>query len=439
MNKGLIQRLLPHLIAVGVFLIVAVIYCRPVLQGQVLSQGDITQWKGMAKDAFDYKEKHGHFPLWINNMFSGMPAYQVAMETDNPVSPGIFYTILKLGLPKPISFFFLACICFYFLSQVLRINPYIGIVGGLAYAYATYNIGIIEAGHDTKMQSIALIPAFIGSIMLLYEKQYIWGTALTALFTCLLISMNHMQITYYTVIIAGFMTIGYLVYWFRNKELRHAGMAIGLVLVAGVIGVLSNAVTILTTLEASKTTIRGGTELPEPNATKTGLSKDYALSYSMYVAEPLVMMVPDMYGGTGQALEERLDNSKTLETLQMMPQELSSQIASLRTAYWGGLGAPGQVPPNAPPYIGALICFLAIIGFFILDHKHKWWILGASALAFMMSWGEYFEGFNVFLLNNLPMYNKFRVPSMTIVIPTFLFLHDGSNDASKNYFLPRQG
>ena len=151
---------------------------------------------------------------------------------------------------------------------MLRINPYIGIVGGLAYAYATYNIGIIEAGHDTKMQSIALIPAFIGSIMLLYEKQYIWGTALTALFTCLLISMNHMQITYYTVIIAGFMTIGYLVYWFRNKELRHAGMAIGLVLVAGVIGVLSNAVTILTTLEASKTTIRGGTELPEPNAIK---------------------------------------------------------------------------------------------------------------------------------------------------------------------------
>ena len=150
MNKGLIQRLLPHLIAVGVFLVVAVIYCRPVLEGQVLSQGDITQWKGMAKDAFDYKEKHGHFPLWINNMFSGMPAYQVAMESDNPVSPGIFYSIMNLGLPKPISFFFLACICFYFLSQVLRVNPYLGIVGGLAYAYATYNIGIIEAGHDTK-------------------------------------------------------------------------------------------------------------------------------------------------------------------------------------------------------------------------------------------------------------------------------------------------
>src|SRR5215212_631218 len=132
-NRG---KIVPHLIAIGVFLIVAIIYCKPALQGKVLQQSDIIHWKGMAENSFKYKEKHGHFPLWTNGMFSGMPAYQIAMEGNNPVSPGIFYHLFTLGLPKPINFFFLACICFYFLTQVLRINPYLGIVGGLAYAYA---------------------------------------------------------------------------------------------------------------------------------------------------------------------------------------------------------------------------------------------------------------------------------------------------------------
>ena len=118
MNKGLFQRLLPHIIAVGIFLIVAVIYCRPVLQGEVLQQEDVEQWQAMAKNSFDYKEKHGHFPLWTNGMFSGMPAYQIALEPDVIASPSYFYGIFTLFLPKPISFFFLACICFYFLAIV---------------------------------------------------------------------------------------------------------------------------------------------------------------------------------------------------------------------------------------------------------------------------------------------------------------------------------
>src|SRR4051812_47987633 len=190
MKQGWIKNLFPHLIAVVIFLVVAVVYCKPVLQGEVLQQHDVTQWKAMAKNSLDYKEKHGHFPLWTNSMFSGMPAYQIAMEADTPVSPGIFYTLFTLGLPKPISFFFLACICFYFLSQVLRVNPYIGIIGAIAYAFATYNVVIVGAGHDTKMQALALMPAFIASLILVYEGKYLWGGALTALFSALLIGMN---------------------------------------------------------------------------------------------------------------------------------------------------------------------------------------------------------------------------------------------------------
>ena len=417
MNKGIFKRVLPHLIAVIVFLVVALIYCRPVLEGKVLQQHDVTQWKAMAENSFKYKETHGHFPLWTNGMFSGMPAYQIAMESQHSLSPGLFYYILTLNLPKPISFFFLACVCFYFLSQVLRVNPYIGIIGSLAYAYATYNVIIIGAGHDTKMQCIAFMPFLVGSIILVYEKRYLLGGALTCLSSALLIGMNHPQIAYYTFLILLFMTIGYVISWVRQKQIKHLVVAGSVTAVAVLLGILSNALVLFTTYEYAKESIRGGSELADSssNTTKTGLSKDYALSYSMYKSEPFVMMVPRMYGGSS-SLEVAEEDSKALEALRQMPPEVSQQLQYNLGAYWGGIGGT-----QGPPYSGAIICFLALIGFFVLDNKHKWWILGASILAFMMSWGSFFDGFNTFLLNTLPFYNKFRAPSMTIVIPTFLF------------------
>lgn len=415
MKNGIFQKLLPHLLAVVVFLVVALIYCKPALQGEVLHQTDIIQWKAMAKNSFDYKEVHGHFPLWTNGMFSGMPAYHIAMEPYNPVSPMWFYHLFTLFLSKPMSFFFLACICFYFLTQVLRINPYIGIIGGLTYAYATFNPIIVAAGHDTQMQDIALLPAFIASIVLIYERRYWWGAALTAIFTAMMIGFNHMQIMYYGLFIAAFMTVGYAIRWIKQKEYKRLLLAGGIVVFAGIIGVLSNAVTLFTTYEAAKTTIRGGTALNDKNSTKTGLSQDYAFSYSMYKTEPFVMLVPKIYGGSS-GLELPQEESKAIEALQQMPPQLGQQLQNFIQFYWGGIGGT-----SGPPYVGAVICFLALIGFFILNDKHKWWILAACVLSIMMSWGGYFEGFNSMLLKVLPMYNKFRAPSMIIVIPTFLF------------------
>ncbi|HUC80403.1 MAG TPA: YfhO family protein [Flavisolibacter sp.] len=417
MNKSLFHKALPHLIAIVVFLVVAVIYCKPALDGKVLQQHDVVQWKAMAKNSFDYKEKYGSFPLWTNGMFSGMPTYQIAMEPDVPVQPGIFYYILTLGLPKPISFFFMACICFYFLALALRANPYIGIIGGLAFAYATYNPVIIAAGHETKMNTIAIMPAMIGSLILLYDRKYWLGGALTALFTCLLVGMNHLQIAYYTFLIVLFMTIGYVINWIRERQIKHMLLAGGIAVAAGLTGVLCNAVNIFTTSEYAKESIRGGSDLPSQTntSTKDGLSKEYAFSYSMYKTEPFVMMVPYIYGGSN-GLEIAEEDSKAISALQQMPQELAQQLQYNLGSYWGGIGITA-----GPPYAGAIICFLTLIGFFVLNNKHKWWILAVSVLAILMSWGEYFLGFNSFLLNNLPFYNKFRAPSMIMVIPTFLF------------------
>lgn len=423
MPKGLFQRLLPHLIAVVIFIIVAVIYCKPVLEGKVVTQHDITQWQGAFHQSEVYKETHGNYPLWTNALFSGMPTFQIGGTAQNYVA-AYANLILTLGLPKPISYFFLACICFYILSIILGIRSYIGILGSLAFAYATYNPVIISVGHDTKMLSIAYMPAVIGAFLLIFERKYWLGAALAALFTSCIIAMNHLQITYYTFLIVGVMAIFYAVRWVRSKEFLSMGKVAGFAIVALALGVLTNAVNLFSTYEYQKETIRGGgSELAggaQAGDAKNGLDKSYALSYSMNIAEPFVLMVPRFYGGSSDKLEVNEEDSKAIEALRNMPQELAQQLQGNITFYWGGMTKVGEVGTSGPPYSGAIICFLAILSMFVLDGKHKWWALTAIVLAVFMSWGHYFEGFNGLLYKYLPFYNKFRAPSMIMVIPQVL-------------------
>lgn len=435
------KRLLPHAIAVILFLIVALIYCKPALDGKVLQQSDVQQWKGMAQNSFDYKAKHGKLPLWTNGMFSGMPAYQIAIEPENPLTLTYISNLITIGLNKPAVFFFLAALCFYFLTQVLRVNPFAGMVGALAYAYATYNPVIIMVGHDTKMFAIAYMPFLIGAIILIYERRYWWGAALTGIAAALQIGQNHLQVTYYTFIAIGLMSIFYGVRWIMQKQFKHLILSAGLVIVAIVCGALVNSVLLGTTYEFSKETIRGGSVLASEKSAndKNGLNPSYALSYSMYKTEPFVMMFPFIYGGNSGFSQVGEENSKAVEAYREIPnninavvqqsngqipagavQQISQGVAQnlqgVMDIYWGGIGSTA-----GPAYSGAIICFLALLGFAVLDNKHKWWILATCILTFMMSWGSYLIGFNTFLLNNLPFYNKFRAPSMIIIVPTLLF------------------
>ena len=409
------KKILPHVYAIGIFLMVAFFYCKPALQGKVLQQSDITQWKGMSKDIYDFKEKHGEAPLWTNSMFSGMPGYLIAGKTNNNL-PYYFSIIISLFLGKPFQFFFLACICFYFLAQVLRTNTWIGVIGGLAYAYATYNPIIVSVGHDTKMLSLALMPGFIASIILIYERKYLWGATLTALFSSVLINQNHYQICYYALIIAFIMTIGYAVKWILEKDFKHLFIAGAVTIAAGLAGVFSNAVVILPNYEYTQETIRGGSALADgkSNIGKDGLSESYAYSYSMTKAESFVLMIPRIMGGSTNHLEVKEDKSKAVEALRAMPQDVAQQLQNNLGFYWG------EGHTSGPPYAGAVMCFLAILGFVVLDNKHKWWILATIVIALMMSWGSNFISFNDFLFQHLPMYNKFRAPGMIIVIPVFL-------------------
>jgi hypothetical protein len=415
----LLRSAFPHFIAIGVFAGIAILYCHPAFENKVLEQEDVMQWQAMAHNSFKYKARHGHFPLWTNSMFSGMPAYQIAMDSQSVNIPNFFYGLLTLFLVKPASFFFLACICFYFLAGVLRVNPWVGMICALAYAYATYNVVIVSVGHDTKMQSIALLPGVIGSLILLCEGRYWPGAVLTSLFTALMVSFNHMQIVYYTMIIAGGLLLGYAIPWIRSGDRRRLVRTLLLVAGATLIGILSNAVNLFTTFDASKETIRAGSELADAHSsyTQNGLSAHAAFDFSMYKWEPFVMLTPDIYGGSSD-LRLPPNRSRATRIMEKMPPKLVADLGENGPRYyWGGVGELF----SGPPYAGAVIILLALLGFFILNGKHKWWILAVCVLTIAMSWGGYFPSFNGFLLKYLPMYNKFRAPSMILVVPTFLF------------------
>ena len=417
MLKSILKSALPHIIAVAIFAIVAIVYCKPALEGKVLQQQDITQWKGMAQDAFSFKEKYGHTPLWSNSMFGGMPAYQTTGVGGFDYSVGWIDQLLTLRLAEPISLFFLASLCFYFLAQVLGFNTIISIIGALGYSYATYNPIIIMVGHITKMHTIAYLPFFIGSLLVLYQKKYFLGGTLTAIATVLLIQGNHIQVDYYGVIIAIIMTLYFVIVWIKNKEYTHILKTLGIGLAAGIIGLTVNAPLLVSTYEYGKESIRGGSTLitKDSKTTSTGLNKDYALSYSMFKSEPLVLMFPNMYGGSSDPNMVDPTSSKAIETLQQMQPQVAQQLQSFLSFYWGGIGFTA-----GPPYMGVVICFFALLGFSVKNNKHRWWIAATILLSFMLSAGSYLESFNVFILNHLPFYNKFRAPSMIMIIPTLL-------------------
>ena len=412
-----LKSIIPHLIAVAIFAIVAIIYAKPALEGKVLQQTDITQWKGMAQDAFLFKEKYGNFPLWSNSMFGGMPGYQITGVPGFEYSIGMFDTIFTLGFPEPIGLFFLASICFYFLAQVLGFNVIISIIGALAYSYATYNPIIVMVGHITKMHTLAYLPFFIGSLILLFQKKYLIGATLTALATALFVQGNHVQINYYGLIIAVFMSLYYLIVWIKSKEFKRIYQTAFLAIIAGLIGVASNAPLLVSTYEYGKQSIRGGSALitKDSKTTATGLNKDYALSYSIFKSEALVMMFPNIYGGASDPNVIDPTKSKAIEVLQQMQPQVAQQLQSFVQFYWGGIGFTA-----GPPYVGIVICFLAIMGFSAKQNIHKWWITPTIIFSLMLASGSYFESFNVFMLQVLPLYNKFRAPSMILVIPTFL-------------------
>ncbi len=413
MKNDLVKKILPHIIAILVFLVVALIFCKPALEGMELTQHDIINWKGMAQNAFEYKEKHGHFPLWNTNLYGGMPNYQIAMEGKS-VLPDLT-SWLSLGLPKPINFFFLASLFFYILCLILNIRPVVAILASLGYAFSTYNPVVINAGHDTQMLATAYMPLLLGGLIAIYEKKYWLGLAITVFATCQQVGMNHLQISYYFLLTAALVTLGYAYGWIKNKEWKHMGIVAGITALSVVIGLAGNALPLMTTAEYVKYTPRGGNDVAiEGDSVKTvqikGLDTAYAFEYSLSKPEITTLIMPNAFGGHSRTTVD--ENSHVVEKLIAAGVPESQAANTGLPKYWGAL------PYTAgPAYLGVLICILGVIGFVLVKSPLRWGLLAATILGIFIAWGKNFMGFNLFLFEHLPMFNKFRAPSMAQVIP----------------------
>jgi membrane protein YfhO len=422
MNSSFLKKALPHILAVLVFLIVSIVYCKPALDGKVVHQADVLGWKGMAQQSLEYKDKYGHFPLWTESTFSGMPAYNIAMSSKSNITVGYLSYLLTWGLPAPISYFFIACLCFYILTQVLRINPWIGILAAIAYAWSSYDPVIIVVGHVTKMQAIGYAPGVIAGLLLIFQRKYLWGAVLFALFISFQVGTQHMQVVYYTMLNLGLLTIAYLVYSWKQKDLQHAFIAIAIAAGAAVVGYATLAMSLLPVQEYVKETMRGGrTELTNTNSkleSKNGLNRDYAFTWSYGMGETFTLMVPHIFGGgsDGRVIS---DNSKFADKLAEdlgVPEDNGLQIAN-GNAYWGAQegGTSGTV------YLGAIICFLFILGIIFVPGWQKWWLVSVAALGIILAWGKNFPVFNNLMFEYFPYYNKFRAPTIALVMPQLAF------------------
>jgi len=417
------KQVLPHLVAVATFLLLSVILTRPALEGKAVQQSDVIQWKAMAQQSFEFKEKYGHFPKWTNSMMSGMPTFQIALGPKEPMNIhlGYVHDILTLGFPKPVFYLFIAALCFYLLCIVIGLNPWVSIFGGIAYAYCSYDPVLIAGGHDTKLLSMAYAPAVLASIQLIFKRKYWLGSALLLVSGILLLWQLHQQIVYYTLLMVAFMTIPFIIKCIKEKAIKHLAVSAGLCMVMGAIMLGTIAMIYWPTYEFSKETMRGGrselTQKDKKNETKGGLDKDYAFQWSYGKAESMTILVPNAFGGSSS--EGLGENSKAIEVLQEnaqsqnpLPKGFAQQVAQSSPMYWGELlNTQGTV------YMGAIVCLLFLFGAFLSKSEHKWWLVAITLFGIVLAWGKNFEAVNYFLFDHMPFYKKFRAPSMALVIP----------------------
>ncbi|MBL7700259.1 MAG: YfhO family protein [Chitinophagaceae bacterium] len=417
MNKSLWQKLQPHAIAIGVFLIISCIYCLPAFKGLVVNQYDAEGWKGMAQQSFEYKEKYGHYPLWTNSTFSGMPTFQIIIGATYNITLAWLHNLFTLWLPEPAGLFFLACIGFYILCISMGVKSRLAILGALAYGFASYNAVIVSVGHTTKFSAMGYAPAVLAGLVLLTQRKYLLGFIVTLIFATQLFWQNHIQIAFYTFLIAIVFAIVLFIRSLKNKELPHFAKVCGLGAVAGIMGFLSYAVVIFPTYTYTKETMRGGrSELTSPgnekNKSKGGLDKSYAFEYSYGITEVLTMAVPRMYGGSGGEMPENSKTAKTFEEQLGLGEDQAEQYARSMPAYWGP-----QTNTGGTVYFGAVICLLFVFACVYYKGWHSQWIIAATVMGILLAWGKHFNTLNYFLFDYLPFYNKFRAPSMAMVIP----------------------
>lgn len=410
-----------HLAIIGIFIAICFVYFSPALQGKALFQSDVIQAQGMQKEIMDFKAKDGKGPLWTNSMFGGMPSYQIWVQYPNNITTYVI-SFFKTVFPNPIDTVLLYLLGAYFLFCVLRMNPWLAAAGAIAFAFSSYNFQIIDAGHSNKAIAIAFFAPILAGIIMTFRRQYLAGAAVTALFLAIEIRTNHIQMTYY-LFLALLIFVGIeLFHAVKAKTTKEFIKSFAYLAAAAVLSIAVNAGALWTSYEYAKESTRGKSNLTtdksEPN---NGLDRDYAYAWSQGVGESLTFLVPNAYGGASGVSDLGTDSevakalgSKGIPAEQIMPAMQQLYQVGL-TTYWGD-----KQFTSGPWYFGAIICFLFILGLFIVKHRIKWWILSATLLCLILSFGRHMPFLSDIFFNYFPLYNKFRAVESILVIAALL-------------------
>ena len=419
----ILRKALPYVLIVVGFVVIAYAYAPQVLQGKVVNQADISSWKGMSHEIVEWNEGHPDDPaLWTGSMFGGMPATQISVPYKGDATTPL-YDLLFWG-ERPPSYLIISLLGGFLLFLAFGVNPWLSAVGAIAVTFCSYNMQIIQVGHNTKMVAIAFMPWVLAALVYAYRRKALLGAVFFALALSFQIKANHPQITYYL----AFIVFGYAIAElcgavvaqrkmkaatppFRETPVGRWLMASVLVLVGGLLGIATNANKLLPTYEYAEYTMRGGSELThdEHNQTGDGLKLDYATAWSYGINEVPNLLIPNFNGGASSGELSR--GSATYKALQSMG---ASNIESLRKGmplYWGP-----QPFTAGPMYLGAVSLFLFVFGLCVIRGRYKWWIAGVSVLALLLAWGSHFMWFSELFFKYAPLYNKFRTVSMILVI-----------------------
>jgi hypothetical protein len=418
MKKGnILQKSLPHVLVFLVFLLITFVYFSPVFEGRTLAKNDVIQSQGAAAEVLDYHEKTGKFPLWTNSMFGGMPAYLVGTDFPNSWSTKLGRVFIDL-FPAPVNYVMLYLVGFYILLTALNFSPWLAALGAIGFAFGSYNLINIEAGHVSKALAMGYLPPIIAGVILAFRGRYWVGGALTGLFLALQLYGNHIQITYYLFITLAIYGIIELVYAIRENRLKMYMTAAAVLVLAVGLAFGSHASRLMVTNEYARESIRGTSDLTRPGGggSTSGLDRDYAFMWSYGKLETLTLLIPNFYGGaTGGSLGPSSETFAAIE--RQAGRDQARQFTAQVPLYWGS-----QPFTGGPAYGGAIICFLFVLGMFLVKDRIKWWILASAILLTSFAWGKNFF-LNDLLFNLLPFFNKFRAVTMTLtLVQVFLAL-----------------
>jgi hypothetical protein len=399
-----------HLIILLGFLALATAYMSPILDGKVLSQHDMTQFEGVRQELTEFEEETGESSQWTNSQFSGMPAFHVGPTGAKTTLFREAARVLRLGvdMTNPIAILLTYLLCFYILLLTLRLSPWLSAIGAIAFALSSYNLIILQPGHISKAYAIAFMAPVVAGILLSYRGKYLVGGLIFLLGLGIELYSNHLQITYYLMLLALIIVLSKGVFAVIEKQLRKFLTASAVLLVAAMLALLPNFSGFWTNYEIAKQSIRGKPELTLNQENQTsGLDSDYALSYSYGKIETFSLMIPYMTGGKTGAMG---GNEKAME--KVSPQ-LKETVAG-QNQYWGA-----KASTAGDNYSGAIVVFFFVLGLFIIKGPMRWWIIISSLLSIMLAWGSNFPALSHFFLDHVPFYNKFRTVEMTLVIVCF--------------------